>query len=271
MREAEIIGATGSTPVTAARLVTDLKRLGVPPGEVVLVHSSLSAMGWVCGGPQAAVLALEEAVASGTLVMPAHSGSLSEPSVWAHPPVPESWWPVIRAETPAFDPALTPTRAMGAIVECFRTQPGTMRSSHPQDSFAARGPRSAEVLDGHSLEESLGERSPLARIYDLDGYVLLLGVGHANNTSIHLAEYRADFTGKRTSTNGAPIIVDGRRRWIEFEDLILNEDDFERLGADFEADTKWVTTGRVGLAEARLMPQRALVDYAVGWMERNRR
>jgi aminoglycoside 3-N-acetyltransferase len=160
---------------------------------------------------------------------------------------------------------------MGAIVECFRTQPGTMRSSHPQDSFAARGPRSAEVLDGHSLEESLGERSPLARIYDLDGYVLLLGVGHANNTSIHLAEYRADFTGKRTSTNGAPIIVDGRRRWIEFEDLILNEDDFERLGADFEADTKWVTTGRVGLAEARLMPQRALVDYAVGWMERNRR
>ena len=251
--------------------MSDLRRLGVPEGEVVIVHSSLSAIGWVCGGPQAVVLALEEAVGDGTVVMPAHSGALSEPSQWANPPVPESWWPVIRAETPAFDAALTPTREMGAIVDCFRAQPGTLRSSHPQFSFVARGPRAHEITMDHSLDYGLGERSPLARAYDLDAYVLLLGVDHANNTSIHLGEYRAAGVEKNKSTNGAPVIVDGERKWVEFEDIDLDETDFARLGRDFESDTEAVAIGPVGVGEARLMSQRALVDYAVGWLERNRR
>jgi aminoglycoside 3-N-acetyltransferase len=242
--EADIIRATGSRPVTQRTLVSDLRRLGVPPAEVVIVHSSLSAIGWVGGGPHGVVLALEEVLGDdGTLVMPAHSGALSEPSQWQNPPVPESWWPIIRAETPAFDPDLTPTRQMGAIVDCFRTQPGTMRSSHPQFSFAARGPRAADITNDHSLEYGLGERSPLARVYDLNGYVLLLGVGHANNTSIHLGEYRLDGAGQKTTTNGAPVTVEGERRWVEFEDIELDESDFDRLGNDFESETTALKSG----------------------------
>ena len=251
--------------------MSDLRRLGVPSGEVVMVHSSLSAIGWVCGGPHAVVLALEETLGGGTLVMPAHTGALSEPSQWENPPVPESWWPVIRAQTPAFDPAMTPTRMMGAIVECFRGQPGTIRSSHPQYSFIARGPRAKDITENHALDDGLGEKSPLARIYDLDGYVLLLGVGHGNSTSIHLGEYRAATIGKEATTNAAPVMVAGERRWVEFEDIELDETDFDRLGRDFESDTDSVTVGRVGVGEARLMSQRALVEYAVGWFERNRR
>ena len=74
------------------------------PGTVVLVHSSLSAMGWVCGGAVAAITALQGVLgSSGTLVMPAHSPGLSEPGKWQNPPVPESWWPVIRENLPAYD------------------------------------------------------------------------------------------------------------------------------------------------------------------------
>jgi aminoglycoside 3-N-acetyltransferase len=68
----------------------------------------------------------------GTLVMPAFTGDNSDPADWSHPPVPEAWWPVIRAQTPAFDPAITPTHMMGRIAEAFRTWPRTIRSEHPQ-------------------------------------------------------------------------------------------------------------------------------------------
>jgi aminoglycoside 3-N-acetyltransferase len=144
----------------------------------------------VAGGAHAVVLALQEVVGpAGTVVMPTHS-YLTDPATWHDPPVSEAWWPVIRQHLPAFDPALTPTRGMGAIVECFRHTSGVRRSAHPSVSFAAFGPHAQMVLADHSLDDDLGEGSPLARVYDLDGQVLLLGVGHDNNTSLHLAEYR---------------------------------------------------------------------------------
>ncbi|MFN2488840.1 MAG: aminoglycoside N(3)-acetyltransferase [Actinomycetota bacterium] len=270
MNEAERIERT-SSPATVSSLTRDLHRLGVADGMSLLVHSSLSSLGYVAGGAHAVVLALEEAVGpSGTVVMPAFTAELSDPAAWKHPPVPASWWDLIRSDTPAFDADLTPTRGMGAIPECFRKQKGVVRSRHPQDSFVAWGRHADDIAGDHSLEFGLGEGSPLARIYELDGHVLLLGVGHSNNTSLHLAEYRASFSGKRLARNGAPVSIDGVRRWVEFDDVDINEEDFTRIGADLEIEAGSVRRGRIGLAEARLMRQREVVDYAVQWMERNR-
>ncbi|GAB4572093.1 MAG: AAC(3) family N-acetyltransferase [Anaerolineae bacterium] len=270
MSEAEAIRRTGAQPITSDSLVADLRALGLQAGMIVLVHSSLSQLGWVCGGPVAVVEALQTVLGpKGTLVMPTHSTALTDPAYWQNPPVPESWWQTIRDTMPPYNPALTPTRQMGAIVEYFRTQPAVLRSAHPQLSFAARGPAAGKITANHPLAYALGEQSPLARLYELGAWVLLLGVGHSNNTSLHLAEYRANFPGKRTVQQGAPILVNGQRKWVTFEDIDLNDDDFPAIGAAFER-TGQVRIGRVGAGEARLMSQPALVDFGTEWIENNR-
>jgi aminoglycoside 3-N-acetyltransferase len=169
---------------------------------------------------------------------------------------------------PAYDPDLTPTRGMGSIPECFRKQRGTMRSGHPQTSFAARGPAAGEVVRGHSLDDGLGEHSPLARVYELGGRVLLLGVGHESNTSLHLAEYRSG--AARRVTNAAPVEMRGERRWREFSDIALDSSDFAEIGAGFSRDVGSDRHGRVAAARAILVSQPALVDYAVGWLRTQR-
>lgn len=263
--------ADSARPATVDSLSADLAALGVRSGAVVIVHTSLSAIGWVAGGPQALVEALLRSVGpEGTVVMPTQSGQLTDPAGWEAPPVPATWIPTIRAETPAYDPLLTPTRAMGAVVECFRHVPGVRRSAHPHVSFAAVGPLAEELLVPHDLTPEFGDRSPLGRLYHHDAGVLLLGVGHGNNTSLHLAEHRADWPSKSTSERGGPVMVDGDRQWLTWTDLDHDEDDFDQIGAHL-AELGLEQTGPVGGGVGRRCSMRAVVDAAAAWMVANRR
>ena len=258
-----------AAPHTVQSLASDLRALGVAAGDTLLMHSSARSLGFVAGGTQAVVQALLDALGpAGTLVVPTHTPDNTDPGDWCNPPVPEAWWPAIRLQAPGFDRCRTPSRWMGVIAETVRTWPGALRSDHPQVSFAALGRQAAAVTGGHRLTDALGESSPLGAIYRLDGKVLLLGCGHDSNTSLHLAEWRQQ-SPPRAVTGASVRRADGTSEWITWTDVVARTDDFEQIGAAFEVAVG-LCTGEVGDADARLTPQRALVDFATDWMAAHR-
>jgi len=270
MSEQDAIALSCDGPNTVSSLERDFRALGVKAGMTLIAHSSLSSLGWVCGESVSVILALERVLTeAGTLVMPAHSGDLSDPKHWCNPPVPSHWVEVIRDEMPCFDVDLTPTRGIGRIPEVFRKQAQVVRSSHPQLSFSAWGKHKEYIVQDHHYDHALNMKSPLGRLYELDGSILLIGVGHENNTSLHLAEHLAQYGSKRIVKNGMPVFEGGVRGWKEYDDIDISSDDFEAIGRSYERDHA-VVRGEVGNATCKIISQREIVDFAVQWMEKNR-
>jgi aminoglycoside 3-N-acetyltransferase len=269
MTEKEIVERS-ATPLTVTSLAEHLRACGLEEGQTVLVHMAMSKLGWIVGGAEAVILGLLAAVGdSGTIMMVTNSSNNTDPYEWQHPPVPEEWWQIIRDHTPAYNPLTTPTRGMGVVPELFRTWPGAVRSAHPAFSLAALGPRAECLMADHSLSDDIGDRSPVGKLYELDGHVLLLGVDHWNNTSLHLAEFRANYPGKRNIPTGSAMLVDGQRQWVPYETLEGNPDDFGEIGAAFD-EAHNITVRRINDAEVRFFRQRLVVDFAVAWMEQHR-
>lgn len=267
--ERQVVKAT-KEPITKMRLVADLRKAGIMPADIVLVHSSMRSIGWTVGGAVTVIAALKETVTEeGTLVMPTQSTDNGEPSQWQHPAVPEEWWDIIREEMPPYDPDITPTRQMGVIAETFRKYPGVYRSPHPQASFAAWGRMAKYVVERHPIDDVFGERSPLGRLYELGGKILLIGIGLDANTALHHAESRARIPNIPREHSGAAVIENGKRIWKTWEQIEYDDDDFPQIAAEFEEKT---TRGLVyiGQAESHLFPMRELIDFGVEWIRKHR-
>lgn len=252
-------------------ILSALSEVGVCNGQTIMVHTSLSSLGFVCGGAQVIIEALLETVGTeGTIMMPTQSWKNLDPATGVHWEEPENWWQLIRENWPAYNKDITPTNTMGAVAEMFRKWPGTLRSDHPARSVAAWGKHAEYLTAAHDLSNIFGDGSPIGKLYELDGLVLLIGVGYDKNTSLHLADVRANYPGKYNSTEYSAVLEDGKRVWKQYETLFVDGEDFNEIGAAFE-NTCSVRKVALGNGTITLMKQRELVDFAVTWIEQNRK
>lgn len=216
-----------------------LRALGVREGSVLLVHTSFRAVRPVEGGPTGLIEALRAVLGPrGTLVIPSWSGCDDE----------------------AFDPASTPANAdLSVVADTFWRLPGVVRSNHLQ-AFAAAGPHARSITaDPLPLPPHI-PASPVGRVHDFDGQVLLLGVGHDANTTLHLAELIADvpYRVPRYCT----VRRDGQLVRINYAE---NDHCCARfaLADDWLRASKLQSEGQVGHAHARLARSRDIVAAAL--------
>jgi aminoglycoside 3-N-acetyltransferase len=253
--------------VTRQRLVRDLLKLGVKQGDTLLVHASLRSIGWVTGGAPTVVSALCQTVGeTGNVVAPTgtEGNSLTSRAYRARTAAmtPEQEWEY-RQSMLAFDRDATPG-GMGAVGESLRTTDGAVRSGHPQSSFAAIGPDAGYLMADHKLECHLGENSPLAKLYEIDAHVLMIGVGYRACSAFHLAEYRyTEFPPSQTYS--CAVVVNGRREWTNYRDVVLDDRDFSKIGKPLDRQRS-VEIGYVGNARSRLIPLVQAVEHAKDWM-----
>ena len=256
--------------VVKSEIADALRTIGLERGDSVIVHTSLGKIGYVCGGAQVVIEALIETVGEeGTIMMPTQSWKNLDPETGVHWDADKTDWDRIRENWPAYNKAITPTNTMGAVAEMFRSWPGAVRSDHPSRSFAAWGRNAEYLTKNHDLSDIFGDTSPIGKLYDLDGKILLIGVDYDKNTSIHLADVRAEYRGKHTYVEHSAVMENGKRVWKAYETLFVDGEDFKDIGIAFEA-VHTVHTAAIGETELKIMKQRELVDFAVEWIEKHR-
>lgn len=227
--------------LTGDELRAGFRGLGLESGSRVVVHSSLSSLGYVEGGAETVVDALLDAVGpDGTVVVPAFT----------------------RYDEP-YDPDESPSTT-GAITEALRRREDAVRSPHPTKSIAAIGPDADSLVADHEPSNSLGPASPLHRLIERDGQILLLGVDHTANSAIHVAErlanvpYRDQVATTETRIEGSVESVEVNRvhcsRGFEIVRPLA-----EHAGI--------VARGEIGAANARLLDGTALISLVVELLE----
>ena len=257
-----------SPAITFDSLLKDFSELGVTAGMTLMVHSSLGKIGWTEGGAFTVIHALLETLGpAGTLVMPAESPDVFKPDKRTGDGVIIEWHEAIRTRLQLFDPPTTPT-TMGAIPEAFRTFPGTLRSKHPTVSVCANGRYAEEITKDHSLEFCEGKGTPFEKLYQLNAFTLLLGVGFDRCTSLHYAESLVP--SRRTTVHHIPIVQEGRKVWLKVPDMANdNGVHFPVVGAEF-ANSHPIQVNHVGCANSMLFSTRELVDHAEAYFRRVR-
>jgi aminoglycoside N3'-acetyltransferase len=255
---------------STAHLTEDLARLGVAPGDTVMVHASLRRLGPVEGGAAGVIAAIDAAVGSGGSSLMA-LGARDEWS-WVNDQ-PEDARAELLADAEPFDPLATPVQDdMGALAEVFRTTPGTRVSDHPEGRFGARGRLADELTRDVPWDDYYGPGSPLERLVEHDGKVLRLGADTNTVTLLHYAEYLAHVPDKiRVRRHRRVLGPNGPEvRVVECLDDNLGivewpDDYFSAILIDYLA-TGAAPRGLVGNAASDLLDARDLIAFAARWM-----
>ena len=258
---------TVSKPVTKEALIACFEKLGVRRGQIVEVHTSLSSFDYVVGGARTIVDALMEVITEdGTIVMPTQDRGNSEPSNWKEPAIQPYLYASVRKAIPPYDADTTDVEGMGAVVENFKKRKGVISTAHPSASYAAWGKYAKVLCNRQSLHFPLAEESPTARLYEMKGFVLLIGCDLDKATCMHLAEYRTD---------NRPIIIEGAcinskegPRWTTYLDLDLDSSVFNKVKSDLQKK-KAIHEIACGGSHMQFFPVEHAVDSLIYYLERN--
>jgi len=252
--------------VTRDRLARDLSAIGLVDGDAVLVHAALRQVGKLLGGPDDIPEALRDVIGPAGTVLGYCDWQLDDE-------VRDDL--SLRQHIPAFDPLRSrSTRDNGFWPELLRTTPGALRSGSPGASMAALGGEAEWFTADHALDYGYGPQSPLGKLVEARGKVLMLGAALDTMTLLHHAEHLADFPNKRVLRYQAPILVDGQTLWRWFEEFDTSDPPdglpdayFATIVEEFLA-TGLGTRGKVGEASSVLVPAAEMVAFGVDWLER---
>lgn len=252
-------------PISIQDLVNGFKKIGLEKSMNLMVHSSLSKIGWVIGGANAVITALFEIIGNkGTIVMPSATPDCLHPEDWDKKINPD-WIPKIIENLPVFELNTTPT-TMGAVPEAFRNWPNTVRSNHPISSVCANGKIAEEIVEHHRLEISEGINTPYEKLYKNSFNILLLGVGFNRCTMLHFAESKSDH--KRITYSRYPIVKNGKKEWVSVKDMGNdNSTYFPIIGKQY-MDKNGVLTKKIGNADSILVDVKSLVDFGTGYFNK---
>ena len=247
------------------QLAADLRDLGLPVGSSVLAHTSLRAIGAIENGAEGLVRVFREVLGpEGTLLVPTFTGDMRDPM--ERPAAPESVEALerARAAVPVFDAETTPSdvRNMSVFTEQVRRQSDALRSDHPTHSFAAVGANAAFLTQHAPFHYPLGSESPLARLHQRDGWVLLLGVGQEVNASLHLAEVWANVPYIHRSAR----VKTGVQEWATMQGSPECSAGFRKIEPILR-QARLLRRGYVGNAPSQLIKQRELVSMGVAILQ----
>lgn len=258
---------------TTDDLARDLTALGLEQGDIVLGHAGLRSVGPMIAGPDTLIAALRQVVgADGTVMAYADWQGAPEQACDEEGHILPEW----REHVLPFDPAASRAiRDNGAFPEFLRTTPGALRSLSPGPSMVALGAKAAWLIDPHPLDYGYGPGTPLARLVEAGGKVVMIGAPWETMTLLHHAEHLADIPGKRVVRWDVPFLEDGQTVWRTVEEYDtgnpvvdgLDDDYFDRVVRDFVA-AGGGRQGKVGSADALLVEAPAMTRFAVDWLER---
>ena len=242
-------------------------QMGIRKGMLVFVQSSLRPFGWVVGGAQAIIDALMETVTyDGTIVMPAFTRNLSDPSMYKSGTVPRACWPEIRQAILPFNKRLSTPVNMGEVTVQFMRNEAVLRSNHPAYSFLAWGKYAKLIVEKHPLHFGLSKDSPLSKIVDLNGFVLLAGMNYDKCEMFDLAQYNNRACPIRILTY--PIEKGGNIHWIKMLDKEMNTSSYKAIGANME-ERGVVKILEVGNTTCRLFSAREAISSAAAYLNIN--
>jgi len=254
--------------VIHSQLVEELKALGVAPGQIVMIHASVRSVGVIMGGPNVIVEALLDALTpAGTMMM--YVGWEDIPDFVLN--LPQAVQQEYYAEHPPFDPRIArAVRDHGILAEIVRGWPSAQRSLNPEASIVAIGGQAEWITQDHPLNYGYGAESPLEKLVEAQGYVLMLGAPLDTLTLLHYAENRAQMRHKRIIRYPCPILREGTRVWIEIEDFDTGEPHgdytFEEIAQAYLALGRG-RQGMIGSAPSYLFDAADLSAFAITWLE----